>query len=102
MTISEFVAWINLFSAPVLFTLAISKSPTPMYFSHRLGLSVLATGLFFQSFVVFVGLDQLKAWGQLWAIKDIGAGILAFSAVYNYANLARRKIYKNKVSGQWR
>jgi|SRR5210317_2593526 hypothetical protein len=98
MSISVFIAWLNLFSAPVLFTLAISRSPTPMYFSHRLGLFVVATGLFFQSFVVFVGLDQMKAWGQLWAIKDIGCFILAFSAIYNYARLAQRKskLYKDR------
>jgi len=99
MDLSLVTSYLNLFTAPLLFTLAISPSPTPMYFLHRLGLGTLALGLFGQSFVVFVELDQLRGWGQLWALKDIGCFILAFSAVWSYGCLAVYKMKKKTVKG---
>ena len=97
MDLSIFTACLNLFTAPLLFTLAISPSPTPMYFLHRLGLAVLSLGLFGQSFVVFVELDQLRGWGQLWALKDIGCFLLAVSAIWSYGCLAVYKMKRTRV-----
>lgn len=94
MDLSIITAYLNLFSAPILFTLSISKSPSPMFFLHRLGLGTLALGLFGQSFVVLVELDQLKGWGQLWALKDIGAALLAYAAIVSYVKLATHRKFR--------
>jgi len=87
MDLSLLVSYLDLFSGSILFTLSITKSPTPMYFLHRLGLATLGLGLLAQSFVVFTELNQLEGWGQLWALKDIGCFILAVSAITGYLRL---------------
>ena len=94
MDLSLFTAYLNLFTAPILLTLSFSKSPTPMFFLHRLGLSTLSFGLFGQSFVVLVELDQLRGWGQLWALKDIGCAILSVSAILGYVKIAQHRSFK--------
>lgn len=72
---SELIAWFDLVTAPLLLTAVLFFKNAGL--TYRIGAAILALGLFCQSFVVFVGLYQLDGWGQLWMLKDIGAGIIA-------------------------
>lgn len=88
MDVSILVAYANLVTAPLLLMLALSKFIKPVNAGLRIGFITLAIGLFCQSFVVFVGLYQLDGWGQLWAVKDLGAGMIAICGVVHYIRLA--------------
>lgn len=90
MDVSIVVAYANLITAPLLFVLASSQF-IKVTIGLRIGFVILAIGLFCQSFVVFVGLYQLDGWGQLWAIKDLGAGIIAVCGVAHYIHLAHTR-----------
>lgn len=47
----------------------------------RTGFSVAATGQFIQAYLSFTGADPLTGWGLLWALKDVGLGIVAITMI---------------------
>lgn len=89
METSLYVAYLDLFVAPLLLMLTFAIGLRKVPFLVRVGYGVLAMGLLAQSWAVLFGMDQLHGWGTMWALKDVGAAIMAFGYFCHVAYINR-------------
>lgn len=95
MDTSLAIAYIDMFSAPVLVAYILFSCNARQYpFAIRLGMLTASFGMIAQSYVVFMGMDQLTGLGTLWALKDIGLTLVAACIVVKVCFLLALKVTK--------
>lgn len=95
MDTSTFVAYLDLFIAPILMIMLFSQRLSFVPIIIRTGAAIAAAGLMAQTIVVFTGMDQLNGAGTLWALKDIGLAVFTVGLFFYVCNCVNKKDHED-------